>query len=550
MPVEKNHEKIESERAWYILSTGKETIAILNIYAAAEITANQEYREWNEKLYDLITKEIIQLKAEGHIIIIQGDLNGHVGSNFKNVLKNNSQKVNHNGRLIMALMEGQKMRCHNDEEVNGEWATWTGKRNDREIRSCIDYCLSSGLSRYKTEFRIKKELETGLESDHDLIELKIQVNGIKRKTMKWKKPQYSLGSNPNYEAYKEHAWENLQTISLEAFEKMKQKEQIQHIEASLLKAAKHTFPPKEKKNRRKVAGLPETVRTKIKEKKQLYKKIKQKKGTEDDIKKYKIMKEDIKREVTTERSKLKKHTVMNLYTKDPSMSQFWELLNNKSEQGLKIEALKDKDGKLVYETEKLKSVVYEAFKERLGGSDTEPNLCHTETYKNDRYEEEMMYKATFKEVADVISSFKNKKAMGPHLLRFELIKNLSQSAMGYLVCWINKVIQEARIDDYLNTGTVKLLFKGKGESTEPTNYRPITISPILSKLATKLINVRLTTLVEKNQLLNECQIGFRKEKSCRDGVFILSTMIEKIKQTNAPAVLSFIDLKVITTNLE
>ena len=109
---------------------------------------------------------------------------------------------------------------------------------------------------------------------------------------------------------------------------------------------------------------------------------------------------------------------------------------------------------------------------------------------------------------------------------------------------MNRVISEAKVDKCLNIGTVKLLFKGKGESTEATNYRPITISPILSKLATKLINMRLMKLIERENLLSPCQIGFRKGKGCRDGIFTLGIIIEKIKQRKAPAVLSFVDLKV------
>ena len=69
------------------------------------------------------------------------------------------------------------------------------------------------------------------------------------------------------------------------------------------------------------------------------------------------------------------------------------------------------------------------------------------------------------------------------------------------------------------------------------------MSPILSKLITKLVNERLVTLIEEENLLNECQLGFRPKKSTRTGVFTLSMVIQKIKKERLPGVLSFIDLK-------
>ena len=152
-----------------------------------------------------------------------------------------------------------------------------------------------------------------------------------------------------------------------------------------------------------------------------------------------------------------------------------------------------------------------------------------------------MKEVTFKEVKEITASFKNGKATGPRGLKFEMIKNLSQESMKYLVVWLNRVIKEARIDPILNVGSIKLLFK-KEDPTIATNYRPICVSPILSKCATKLINTRLVKLVEAEEILNQSQIGFRPGKSTRSAVFTLGVVTGIIKKWNLPAVLSFIDL--------
>ena len=69
------------------------------------------------------------------------------------------------------------------------------------------------------------------------------------------------------------------------------------------------------------------------------------------------------------------------------------------------------------------------------------------------------------------------------------------------------------------------------------------MSPILSKLVTKLVNERLVAVIEEEKLLNDCQLGFRPKKSTRTGVFTLSMAIQKIKKDRIPGVLTFVDLK-------
>ena len=65
-----------------------------------------------------------------------------------------------------------------------------------------------------------------------------------------------------------------------------------------------------------------------------------------------------------------------------------------------------------------------------------------------------VYNAQFipKEVEEIIASFKNRKAMGPHHLKFELIKYLSREGMNYITVWLNGALECGKIDPYLNTG--------------------------------------------------------------------------------------------------
>ena len=57
------------------------------------------------------------------------------------------------------------------------------------------------------------------------------------------------------------------------------------------------------------------------------------------------------------------------------------------------------------------------------------------------------------------------------------------------------------------------LFK-KGDKTEPSNYRPISLTCILCKVMEHIIAVNLSTHLNKHNILYELQHGFREKRSC------------------------------------
>ena len=58
------------------------------------------------------------------------------------------------------------------------------------------------------------------------------------------------------------------------------------------------------------------------------------------------------------------------------------------------------------------------------------------------------------------------------------------------------------------------IFKG-GCKSDPSNYRPTSILPTISKIFEKHINKHLTTNLNKYKLIHESQSGFRQKHSCQ-----------------------------------
>ena len=59
-----------------------------------------------------------------------------------------------------------------------------------------------------------------------------------------------------------------------------------------------------------------------------------------------------------------------------------------------------------------------------------------------------------------------------------------------------------------------------------SNYRPITLLNVVYKIFSILINNKLTKIVASK--LEDCQVGFRPNRSTIDNIFIVRQIIEKV----------------------
>ena len=81
----------------------------------------------------------------------------------------------------------------------------------------------------------------------------------------------------------------------------------------------------------------------------------------------------------------------------------------------------------------------------------------------------------------------------------------------------------------------------KGDAELPKNYRPISIIPVLAKLFSTILYIRIQDLVE-NRLAEE-QFGFRKGRGCTDAVHVLRMVVEKSAEWGEPLFLAQLDVE-------
>ena len=83
----------------------------------------------------------------------------------------------------------------------------------------------------------------------------------------------------------------------------------------------------------------------------------------------------------------------------------------------------------------------------------------------------------------------------------------------------------------------------KGETSNPNNYRGITLISCFAKLFTSVINNRLKNWANEYDIISDAQFGFKSNFSTTDAIFILNSLIENQLNKKGSLFCCFIDLQ-------
>ena len=85
-------------------------------------------------------------------------------------------------------------------------------------------------------------------------------------------------------------------------------------------------------------------------------------------------------------------------------------------------------------------------------------------------------------------------------------------------------------------------FHKKGDKEDPSNFRPVSILPVLSKVIEKIVAEQLMEHLERNRLLSNTQHGFRKGLSTETALMKLTDEIYKNIDNKKVSLLILCDL--------
>ena len=137
---------------------------------------------------------------------------------------------------------------------------------------------------------------------------------------------------------------------------------------------------------------------------------------------------------------------------------------------------------------------------------------------------------------------KTKKSYGPDGLHPRYIKDVAMWLVKPLVHIINLSIESGTVPDQLKIARVTPLHKA-GDKNKVTNYRPISILPILAKVIEGLIYEKLMSYLNKNKILSPAQFGFRQGRSTKNALIKFISKIQNSIDTGQKSAAVFLDLK-------
>lgn len=111
-----------------------------------------------------------------------------------------------------------------------------------------------------------------------------------------------------------------------------------------------------------------------------------------------------------------------------------------------------------------------------------------------------------------ISHMKNSESCGSDGITLRFLKDSLPVIISYLTCIINTSITTGVFPTAWKHSTVVPIHKS-GDVKEPSNYRPISLLSVLSKVLEKIVSSQLSQHLETNNLHSNTQHGFRSHLS-------------------------------------
>ncbi|XP_025419689.1 uncharacterized protein LOC112690014 [Sipha flava] len=134
------------------------------------------------------------------------------------------------------------------------------------------------------------------------------------------------------------------------------------------------------------------------------------------------------------------------------------------------------------------------------------------------------------------------KSCGPDNIPIDFIRHLPTQGINLILKIFNKLYLTNKFPKQWKKATIIPILKSSNNQHTTEGYRPISLLCALSKLLERIINNRLSWYLEKKNLLDEKQFGFRKQRSTYDCLTNIETEIRDTFATKQSMILICLDI--------
>ena len=113
-----------------------------------------------------------------------------------------------------------------------------------------------------------------------------------------------------------------------------------------------------------------------------------------------------------------------------------------------------------------------------------------------------------------------------------LLKETAEVITQSLCYLFNLSLSLGEFPDDWKLATVIPLYKHKGNASDPSNYRPISLLPGIGKVLDRLVCRRLTTFLHKHNVITPVQYGFVRNRSTLDQLITLTATAQSALDRN------------------
>ena len=135
------------------------------------------------------------------------------------------------------------------------------------------------------------------------------------------------------------------------------------------------------------------------------------------------------------------------------------------------------------------------------------------------------------EIANILRSFKN-KVPGSDAIRRVHTDHFPKTLIVIITQIFNYCLSTGYYPSNFKKGIAIFIAKTGKDLSDTKNYRPITLINIIGKAFGKLLNRRFVGHMERRNLLNPLQYGFRKGRGCESSLALLYEFCSRNKSTH------------------